>query len=542
MNRRHFLAGQIAALSAMGYARSQAETNWSGSRIEHLIPVCNHHEIQLKVVFAEPTTAPSLAVAGRRVNGWQTDRDGRAWTFHTHGLQSATEYELVLWQGQTRLSDPWPLKTYPHPMAAAQHVRLLIYTCAGGHPLMSDGADSAFLPMTTRHALLERGLSFKPDALIAIGDQIYWDQRTSLEAVSPRRRRAAEIYARTGFLDRSQAASDSHNEAVLKLVAGEQITPLYGTRLRSLPSYFINDDHDYFENDEATERFVTLPPYDYQQRFASHVRGLYLPDFLRDQGRQQVLPGDTPAGLNASFGSFRWGKLAEVLMYDCAGHLSLKGVSAGLLPDPVEDWLHARTRNEEVAQLIHIPSHPFGWSAGKWREWYPDVADAGGSGAQVAQMGVEGTQFKLTTEKEKFMWQSGWWSQHQRLLASLSAQQRRPALVMSGDLHATGHAQITRSGDLEFAANPVNTLISGTLGTGLYWPSQARGTAPTAASHLTLESPAPVVEKNGFSIVDITPDEIRVRLFAWRRELQRVEEITHLAPYHDVRIARGTLA
>ena len=108
------------------------------------------------------------------------------------------------------------------------------------------------------------------------------------------------------------------------------------------------------------------------------------------------------------------------------------------MPLEVERWLHDRTRDEFVQQMIHIPSHPFGWSAGKWREWYPDVADGGETGTQTAKMGVDGERFRLTTRKAKFMWQTGWWNQHQRLLQSMSNQKLRPGLVLSGDLRRRG--------------------------------------------------------------------------------------------------------
>ena len=49
----------------------------------------------------------------------------------------------------------------------------------------------------------------------------------------------------------------------------------------------------------------------------------------------------------------------------------LKGETAGLALPEVERWLHDRNRDEFVQQMIHIPSHPFGWSAGKWREGIP---------------------------------------------------------------------------------------------------------------------------------------------------------------------------
>ncbi len=543
-NRRNFVNGGLASSLALAIAPAlSAQPSWSGGRIRHLVPVANHSEIQIKAIFSAPQGSVFLHVGDQRVPGRATDTDQTGWSFHARDLAPNTAYELSLWSGQgrgaTRLSDPWPLKTFPHPEAEPEHTRLLLYTCAGGHPLMSEGENSSFQPMETRRALLARGLSFQPDALIAIGDQIYWDQRTVLDSVSPARRARGEaIYARAGLLDRALAAAGTRNEDVLKIVAGEQITPLYGVSLRSTPSYFIHDDHDYFENDEATKKFVTLPPYNYQLRFTEYVRNLYLPSFLKDAVRRRPISGDQSDGTNSSFGSFRWGKLLEVLMYDCAGYLSLKGVSAGLVPDEVEHWLKSRTADDGIRQLIHVPSHPMGWSAGKWREWYPDVADSGKAGAQVAQIGVEGKQFTLTKNKPKFMWQPGWWSQHQRLLQNLHAQKTRPPIMMSGDLHATGHAQVIQSGDLNLSDHPVNTFITGPLGTGSAWPSRARGTAPQSALDIELNNVAAIQEKNGFTLVDAYPDRMRIRQFSWRREEQTVDAIASLNPHHDITLNR----
>ena len=58
------------------------------------------------------------------------------------------------------------------------------------------------------------------------------------------------------------------------------------------------------------------------------------------------------------------------------------------------------------------------------------------------------------------------------------------------------------------------------------------------ASHIRLDSPAPVTERNGFTLLDITPDNIRVRLFAWRRESSSLTDIDALDPYHDENIKK----
>ena len=538
-NRRRFLKGASMLPAYTASASLFAEDEWDSGPVKHLIPSVNHEQVSLKVVFSRKVTAPWLVLNGKKVAGRPTDSVGFGYAFDATGLVPGTSYELVLKDSGGPLTNPWPLSTSPHPDSHPERLRLLVYTCAGGHPLMSEGKESFFLPQTTRRRLLRRGLSFKPDAMVAIGDHVYWDQRTWLESSRTTTREfSSKLYSTIGMLDRAQPAYGTSNEDILKIVAGEQITPLYGTDLRSTPSFFINDDHDYFENDEATDRYVTLPPESYQKQFFGFVRDHYFPDFLPTAQTPDNLSGTFRNGHNRHFGALRWGQLSETLMYDCAGFLSLKGNTAGLVPPEVERWLVSRTQDQTVNQLMHIPSHPFGWSAGKWREWYPDVADSGGKGAQTAKMGAEGKRFKLTTGKSKFMWQEGWWSQHQRLLSAMANQQRRPGLVLSGDLHATGHAQITGSGSLSFSSNPIHSIITGPLGTGSGWPSRARGTPPMVAQDLALDSPAPVSERNGFTLLDITPGNVRVRLFAWRRENSSTDQIDSLDPYHDVNIRK----
>ena len=539
IDRRQFLQGSIALSALAGASGSLSNQDWKAGPVEHLIPAANHSHISLKVVFSRQLSDAILSVDGEKIKGRPTDSRGRGFAFNAEGLRPNTRYELALMEGSTQLTDSWFLSTMPDPESRPEHLRVLVFTCAGGHPLMSEGEQSFFLPQSTRRRLLQRGLSFGPHALIAIGDHVYWDQRTWLESTRETTREfSSSLYNAVGMLDRRAPAYGGNNEDILKIVAGEQITPLYGTELRSTPSYFINDDHDYFENDEATDRYVTLPPESYQKQFFSFVRDHYLPDFLPSIDVPNTLSGTMSNGHNRHFGALRWGRLSETLMYDCAGFLSLKGKTAGLVPPEVEGWLHDRSKDETVDQLMHIPSHPFGWSAGKWREWYPDVADSGQTGAQTAKMGADGQRFQLTTGKSKFMWQKGWWKQHQRLLESMSSQKKRPGLVLSGDLHATGHSQIVESGDLSFASNPVHSIITGPLGTGSGWPSRARGTPPMVAGGIGLDNPAPVTERNGFTLLDITPDNIRVRLFAWRRENSALTDIDTLEPYHDVNIKK----
>ena len=58
----------------------------------------------------------------------------------------------------------------------------------------------------------------------------------------------------------------------------------------------------------------------------------------------------------------------------------------------------------EITHVVHVPSNPPGWTAGKWGEWYPDV------------LGDDG---KLTVKEPKPYWQPGWLKQHDRLMEAI---------------------------------------------------------------------------------------------------------------------------
>jgi len=540
--RRRFVATAASAAGLASVPRMAAgdDGDWDGGLLAHLLPAASHDRFAIKASFTEPlAAAPYLQLGSRRVRGVKTDSDNRYFSFDVDGLEPEIEYALQLTDGGGEaLCDPWPLRTFPHPDTDRGHVRIVTYTCAGGHP--NDG--QWFLPVDVRRRLLRRALSFEPQAIIANGDHIYWDQRSELEnrgeEYGERQRR---FYESVGWLDRSLPALGTRNEVSLKAAVEPQIAMLYGTLLRSTPSYFVSDDHDYFENDDADPRMVTFPPDHYQLEFARFTRNAFLPEFLPDRHRPLALSGtgagDRAAGISEAFGTFRYGRLVEALIYDCARFMSLKGEHAGLVPPEVERWLLERTLDGSVAQLLHVPSHPFGWSAGKWREWYPDAADTGDGVAVAMCCDAGDRRVGLTTDREKYLWQSGWWNQHQRLLEGLASQPRRPAIVLSGDLHAIGHSVITRSRDLDLAGNPVHAVLTGTLGTRNGWPSDARGTPPLPAIGLDHEVRGPVFEKNGFTVVDITPAEVEVSLFAWKTG-EPEDGIDTLAPYHRYTIRR----
>ena len=523
MDRRDFVTGLIGA-GAMAAASLPARSApsgdaWKSDAIDHLLPTVSDRRLLLKVSFNRPLGAASLVIDGRRIAGQRTDTEGKFWQFDAQDLEPDRDYTLALIDASERpLGDPWPIRTFPDPQDTPAKLRLAIYTCAGGHDV-----NGTHLPMPTRVRLLKRALSFEPDALIANGDHVYWDLRTvraKQSGASPK----AEGYA--GRFDRVAPVLGSANEAVLKRAVGPQIVPLYGTLCRSTPVFFLQDDHDYFENDEADDRFISFPPDPFMLAAARASQKLYYPEFLPDANRPLGLASasaeDRPPGISESFGTLRYGRLAEVLMYDCRRFMTLKGASATFVPPEAEAWLGSRMAAGDVAHVINMPSTPPGWSAGKWGEWYGDLEAKGG----------------LTTDKPKPYWQAGWRAQHDRLLRAASTMRGRVPLFISGDLHAIGETRIRRSGEFDLSANPVISMLSGPLGTDTYgWPSFFRRMSPQTPAGLEVEEVQPAIEENGFLIVDLTPESIVVRSFKWRYE--DVAKIDTLEPFRTIVLKRS---
>ncbi|MCH2323538.1 MAG: hypothetical protein MK317_02415 [Pseudomonadales bacterium] len=526
MNRRKFIRNSGLLTSSLVWPTlSSAQDSWSGGQIQHLIPLANHDSIMLKVSFVEPQSNPTLRVGSRAIEGVQTDTMGRFWTFVADGLESDQEYELSLQQQGTRYAESWPLMTNPAADTETETMRLLVFSCAGGpDDAQTENGAWRYLPVSIRQRLFNRALSFAPDLAIGIGDQVYWDQniarrwRGNAAAQASRER----IWGKYGSFDEDLPVFGSNNEAALTSCLDEQIASLYGTNFRSTPLILTQDDHDYFENDEGTDDIITFPPRNFTSQLGRASQQLYFPEYLPELNRPLHLAGSNRNGLSESYGSFRWGSLLELLLYDCRRFITLAGPTAVFIEEQTERWIAERTADESSTRhLIHIPSTPFGWTAGKWGEWYPDYLQPSG------QLGIE---------NPKPYWQAGWYQQHQRILSSISAQDERIPIIVSGDLHAIGSGMITQSGPLTFE-NPVHSILAGPISTGTGWPSGVRGTGAQVPIDLEVEERVHPVENNGFSIFDVNSDSIDVRQFAWLPE-QGLEAIDNLEPFSRFSISR----
>ena len=534
MDRRRFLVGTLgAAILASRPAQSFAQPSipssagtWDPGRLRHILPTVSDTRMLIKASFTAPLTAPpTLRVGTATVRGRMNDTAGECWQFYAAGLAPGRRHSLSLAAADARpLCQPWELSTFPSRDATPDRFRVLFFTCAGGPEnasVRSDGQPSGNLPTTVRNRLLRRGLSFQPDAAVANGDHVYWDLH------APRTPADRRNTTRLESFNRSALVFGDKNETVLKLAAAPQIVPVYGTDFRSTPVFFLQDDHDYFDNDEGTDEIVTFPPVWFQLQLARATQRMYYPEFLPDAARPSNLPWSVTEDrveASESFGTLRFGRLAEILLYDVRRTMTLAGPSAVFIAPEVEQWLHARTNATEVRHLVHAPSNPPGWTAGKWGEWYPDVLDDGG---------------RLTTAKPKPFWQSGWLQQHDRLMRSMAGMGRRAPLVVSGDLHAIGIGRMLRAGALDFRAHPITTVLSGPIGTApAGWPSAFRGIGATPPAHLDLQEDVKPIEQHGFMLADFLSDRIVVRLFKWDLKTQQPDAIDTLEPFHIVELGR----
>ncbi len=507
VTRRTTLSLFLASL-AQGFVPRSALA--SSNKIRHILPTVSSTSFGLSISLQRPSKQLILKVRGQKSLGTQKDSQGRFWAFRIDGLEPDIEYDLQLSTEDGLVGSSWPLKTFPDPQSMPDHFRLLTYTCAGGGDGFGMPGRQFFKPHTFRQKLFDEALAEDPDAVIAIGDHIYWDLRGG--KLPPIGRRSKLIKTVAGWylgffygkFDRSQPLIGTRNEEVLTRIGDEQIAALYGTRFRSTPVFFVSDDHDYFENDDAEEDLVTFPPDDFSKKAHKAVADLYYPP----------LPGGPAPNLEKSFGTLRYGRLFEAPMFDCAGHLAIDGAEAGLVPPEIEEWLVGRAEKSDARHFAFVPSHPFGWTAGKWREWYPDVVAPEGYTGVVTNALMDGKiAGQLTSKAQKYLWPQAWWRQHQRLLASIS-RRSSSRFIFSGDIHAQGAVEILKSGDLDLSNTPLCSLLVGPVGTSeATWPSAARGIAAAEPDWMTTSTIKETSEVNGFTILDFGPESVEGRLF-----------------------------
>lgn len=525
------------------------DNEWREGPLVHVLPSVSDDKILLKTSFERSLENPKLVISGENYPGTQLDTEGKFWRFYVENLNPNHSYNLVLvdYQGQN-LCDPWSLKTFPSPNKRPENLKILAFTGSGGHDACRTWYGMGQMPLDARKKLLNRALSLNPDVMVGTGDQIYYDLKYGLTSkLMGNSRRAIRI---NGKFDPEKQVFGTKNENVLKNAVGPQIAYLYGTAARSTPSYFIMDDHDYFSNDVAQEdnefhlmRMLLLwvdprspaghsfPPSDFRLELGRAAQQLYLPEFLPSDLRPNDLPSTSmdndPENVCESFGTFRYGKLLEGLFYDVRRYVTLDGENAYFIPPKAENWIKTRMFAENTNYVINFSPHSFGWTAGKWLSWYPDV------------LTKENGEKTLTTEKDKYLWQKGWFNQHNRILEAAGKMENSTPLFVCGDMHAQAAGKIEKSGNLDFSNDPINTIMTGSLGVdGGGFPSSFRGTKAKPPMDLQVEQTLSSYEKAGFIIMNITSQKVKIDFYGWKFGEDDIEDIENLDPHHTLEISR----
>ena len=299
--RREFLehSGKAtAAAAALPYAlphvlghTPSGHGAFQAGGVRHILPAVTHRRFLIKVSFNDSqNSAPWLAVGhDRTVRGQQTDSDGHFFTFDVDRLAPDHKYTLRLVHKSGRaITSRWPLRTFPAPGSLPKYFRLCCITCPGGRdefvsPL-TNPPTPLFQPLRVKRRLLARALDFAPDALHTNGDHVYRDLRSSpSNIVMGQSLQAGQI---AGYFDRNQPVKGTDNEQVLKRAFGPQIADLYGVDWRSVPVYFVIDDHDYADNDEAESDIRTFPPDAWRATLPARPRS----SFIRSCSRPATFP------------------------------------------------------------------------------------------------------------------------------------------------------------------------------------------------------------------------------------------------------------
>ena len=520
-----FINAQSDLVTSSAHASPTTDKHWNHGRVRHILPTVSDSEMLIKISLEQAQKHPPiLHVGNNRVIAKMTDTQGAFWQFFIKDLKPSYPYLLSLknYRGEY-LCEPWSLSTFPSKDSNPSTFRALFISCVGGHEA------AGFLPNVVRNRLLRRALSFQPQATIVNGDHVYWDllsPSTSKVRYGGNTEQAIKI---AGKFDRAGLVLGGDNETVLKKAAGPQIATVYGADFRSTPVFFLQDDHDYFDNDDAFDEIITFPPSHFMLQLARATQSMYYPEFLSDISRPKGLPysfaADRPPGISESFGTIRYGSLAEILLYDVRRTATLAGPSAVYVDPEVEKWLIKRTQSNDVTNLVHCPSNPPGWTAGKWGEWYPDVV---------------GEDKKLSITTPKPYWQPGWLKQHDRLMNALSQNEKRSPLVISGDMHSIALGSMLRTNNHDLTKNPIHVALSGTGGT--YpggWPSKGWRKTPALPSKvLDFSEEIKPIEQHGFMLVDFTKDKMTLSFFKWDVNSQSIEEIDSLTPFYVKEIPR----
>ena len=440
-DRREFLrAASAVALSAAVPADLFAQaavtrapgSTWDAGSVRHLLPTVSDNRILIKASFNAPLSdAPMLRIDGTSVRGRMGDTRGEHWHFYTTGLKPGRSHRLSLVGAKGRpLCQPWELATFPGPDERPEKFRLLIYSCAGGHEIHK------FLPTMTRSRLLRRALSFAPQAVIANGDHVYWDLLAPVNKhILGRRPTPSSLPGRSTVRLSCSGATMKPCSSVRPVRRSCRSTGPISARRRSSSCRTITTTST--TTRRPTRRSRSRPRiscFSSRARRRTSTTRSSCPMWRVRSACPRHRPATACGACRRVSERCGSAVLPKSCSTTCAARRRWRARAPSISIPRSRSGSRRACAATEVSHVVHVPSNPPGWTAGKWGEWYPDV------------LGRDG---KLTASEPKPYWQSGWLKQHDRLMQAMSAMKGRSPLVISGDLHAIGIGRMLRSGALD---------------------------------------------------------------------------------------------
>ena len=263
-SRRTFLklSAALTAILAGGFFFKGSKDQ----KVKHILSSASHEKLAVTLSLSQATSEMGLLLDDDyMVKGVSTDSEGKHWQFIVNNLSPNKSYKLQLVSENVNIYKAWSLKTFPEPHSEIDSLKVMSFTCPGGGDGFRASGREFFKPFKFRQNIFEEGLSKNPDIVISIGDHVYWDLRGQDSPPVGRNSKLIKFFLggylrlRYGAFNRNETVDSIVNEKVLKRIGNEQIASLYGTKFKSVPIFFIPDDHDYFENDDAEEEIVTFP-------------------------------------------------------------------------------------------------------------------------------------------------------------------------------------------------------------------------------------------------------------------------------------------
>ena len=351
-NRRDFLRGTAATalslsapadLFAQAASTAPASGAWDSGHVRHLLPTASDNRILLKTSFAAPLDeAPTLQVDGTSVRGRMGDTRGEHWHFHADRSAAGTAASAVAGRRATgaRSASRGSFRHSRSRRAARaipRAVLLLRRRPRGDEVPAARGAQSA---VSARAELCAAGRRRQRRSCL-LGFAVAAD----LEAL----RRLA------GSRSRSPASSiapaivfGGDNETVLKRAAGS--ADRAGLRRRfPLDADVLHPGRSRLLRQRRGDRrhhHVSAGPFHAAAR-ARHAApvlpGISCRTSARPRGLAWSSSADRVEGLSETFGTIRYGRLAEVLLYDIRRTATLAGPSA----------VYIDRRSRELAEGAH---------------------------------------------------------------------------------------------------------------------------------------------------------------------------------------------